>query len=330
MADLMESGVIDCAAYRAGVRVATLTLDEIPGALADSTIFVWLGLYEPSEELLEQVQSAFSLHDLAIEDAHRAHQRPKLERYGETLFVVLRTAHFAQPSEELELGETHVFAGPRFVVTVRHGSLKSHVGVRARCEREAESLARGPGYVLYSLVDFVVDQYFPVVECLEEKFDRIETDVFDGESNRETTAELYDFGRKLQAMRRAVAPLNDVLQRLERSEGVALVEGLQLYFRDAHDHLLRIQEMIDDLAEGTRSALAAHLSLLSVAQSDETKRLAAWAAIIAVPTMVAGVYGMNFRFMPELSWRFGYPLVVGGMIVVCLVLYRKFKQTGWL
>lgn len=325
-----EPGVIDCAAYRDGVRVTTLTVDEIPSALADSSLFVWLGLYEPDEELLDKVQSAFEFHDLAVEDAHRAHQRPKVDRYGDSLFIVLRTARFVSSAEDLELGETHIFLGPRSIVTVRHGSLTSHVGLRGRCESERDLLARGPSYVLYALLDFVVDQYFPVVEALEEQFDIIETDVFDGHSSRETTAELYNFSRKLQALRRAVSPLVDVVQRLERYEGALLPESMQVYFRDVHDHLLRILEMIDALAEMNRSALAAHLSLLSVAQSDENKRLAAWAAIIAVPTMVAGIYGMNFRFMPELDWRFGYPVVLGSMAVACLVLYRKFKQTGWL
>ncbi len=330
MSEAVERGIIDCAAYRDGVRVATLGIDGIPAALADPTLFVWLGLYEPDEALLDQVQVAFDFHDLAVEDAHRAHQRPKLDRYGNSLFVVLRTAHFAGPEDELELGETHLFVGPRYVVTVRHGSLKSHVGLRGRCESDSELLARGPGYVLYALLDFVVDQYFPVVEALEEQFDLIETDVFDGDSSRETTADLYDFSRKLQSLRRAVAPLVDVVQRLERFEGPLIPESMQVYFRDVHDHLLRIQEMVENLAEANRSALAAHLSLLSVAQSDETKRLAAWAAIIAVPTMVAGIYGMNFQFMPELGWRFGYPLVVGSMVLLCLVLYRQFKKSGWL
>lgn len=330
MSERPEAGVIDCAAYRDGVRVATLEVDAIPEALADPSLFLWLGLYEPDEALLDRVQSAFQLHDLAVEDAHRAHQRPKVDRYGDSLFIVLRTARFVDSQQDLELGETHLFVGPRYVVTVRHGSLTSHVGLRGRCEAESALLARGPAYVLYALFDFVVDQYFPVVEALEEQFDVIETDVFDGDSSRETTADLYNFSRKLQSLRRAVAPLLDVVQRLERFEGSLIPESMQVYFRDVHDHLLRILEMIDALAEANRSALAAHLSLLSVAQSDENKRLAAWAAIIAVPTMVAGIYGMNFRFMPELDWRLGYPAVLGSMAVTCWVLYRKFKQTGWL
>ncbi len=331
MTDTPEKrGVIDCASYRGGVRLATLSFGEIPAALADPSVFVWLGLYEPDEALLDEVQSVFSLHDLAVEDAHRAHQRPKLDRYGDSLFIVLRTAHFVGDPQQLEFGETHIFVGPRYVVTVRHGSLRSHVGLRGRCESERDHLALGPGYVLYALLDFIVDQFFPIVEELEEQFDRIELDVFDGDSSRQTTAEIYDFSRRLQTLRRAVYPLIDVLQRLERFEGPPLPESMQVYFRDVHDHLLRIQEMLEGLREMTRSALEAHLSLLSVAQSDETKRLAAWAAIIAVPTMVAGIYGMNFRFMPELTWKLGYPLILASMALACMVLYRQFKKSRWL
>ena len=323
-------GVINSIAYKGGRRVATLEIDEIPKALEDPEILVWLGLYEPDEELLERVQNAFGLHDLAVEDAHRAHQRPKLERYGESYFMVLRTAQFVGGSERLEFGETHVFAGRRYVVTVRHGSKKAHVGVRGRCEEEPECLALGPGYVLYALLDFVVDQYFPIVEELEAQFERIETDIFDGRSERETTKRIYDLRSDLVYLKRAVHPLIEICQRFEKLEGPLVPEEIRVYFRDVHDHVLKIHEMLDDLREMSASALEAHLSLLSIAQSDETKRLAAWAAIIAVPTMVAGIYGMNFKDMPELHWVWGYPVTLGGMAVACLLLYRAFKKSGWL
>ena len=323
-------GVVNSVAYREGVRLAGLEIEAIPAALADPELFVWLGLYEPDEPLLERVQAVFGLHDLAVEDAHRAHQRPKLERYGESVFLVLRTAHFVDGTDRLAFGETHVFAGPRYVVTVRHGSIKSHVGLRERCEASAANLALGPGFVLYSLIDFVVDQYFPIVEELENRFEAIETDVFDGRAERETTESIYDLRRDLLYLKRAVFPLLDVFQRLERLEDALVPEAIRLYIRDVHDHLVRIHEMIDGLREMSGSALDAHLSLLSIAQSDETKRLASWAAIIAVPTMVAGIYGMNFRHMPELESPLGYPVVVGAMALVCLVLYRQFKKSGWL
>lgn len=323
-------GVVNSVAYRRGVRVGTVAIEEVPALLADPDGFVWIGLYEPDEELLERVQAAFGLHDLAVEDAHRAHQRPKLERYGDSVFVVLRTAQFVGENGQLEFGETHVFAGPGYVVTVRHGSLRSHVGLRGACEAKPESLALGPGFVLYSLLDFVVDQYFPIVEALEDRFEAIETDVFDGRVERETTEKLYDLRRDLLWLRRAVHPLLDVCQRLEKLEDRLMPEPVRPYVMDVYDHLMRVHESIDGLREMSASALDAHLSLLSIAQSDETKRLAGWAAIIAVPTMVAGIYGMNFRHMPELESRWGYPGVVAAMAALCLVLYWRFKKSGWL
>ena len=323
-------GIINSVAYKNGVRVGDFSIEEIPKALEDPEAFVWLGLYEPDEALLERVQAAFHLHDLAIEDAHRAHQRPKLERYGDSIFVVLRTAQFVGGSERLEFGETHIFMGRRYVVTVRHGSKKAHVGVRGRCEAVPECLALGPGYVLYALMDFVVDQYFPIIEELESQFERIETDVFDGRSERETTKRIYDLRSDLVYLKRAIHPLIDVCQRIEKLEGSLVPEEIRVYFRDVLDHVLKIHAMLDDLGVMSASALEAHLSLLSIAQSDETKRLAAWAAIIAVPTMVAGIYGMNFKDMPELHWVWGYPTVLTGMGIACLFLYRAFKKSGWL
>ena len=323
------AGVINCAAYVDGRRAADVAVAEIPAAMADPRAFLWLGLYEPSEELLGEVQAAFGLHDLAIEDAHRAHQRPKLERYGDSLFVVLRTARLAADGR-LEFGETHVFVGERYVVTVRHGSLKSHVGVRTRCEEQPERLARGSSYVLYALMDFVVDQYFPLLEALEDRFESIEGEIFGGTYGRDTTARIYHLRRDLMLLERAATPLIDVCHRLERTEDPLVPQEARVYFRDVHDHLLRIQEMIDGLRELVGSALDAHLSLHGLSQNAETRRLAAWAAIIAVPTMVAGVYGMNFDNMPELGWSFGYPLVLGSMLLACLGLFRKFKRIGWL
>ncbi|MGE0640583.1 MAG: magnesium/cobalt transporter CorA [Thermoanaerobaculia bacterium] len=324
------SGIINCIAYREGRRVRALEIEEIAAALEDPEVFVWIGLYEPDEALLERVQGAFELHDLAIEDAHRAHQRPKLDRYGDSLFLVLRTAQFEGEGTRLEFGETHVFAGRRYVVTVRHGSRKAHLGVRDRCEAEPGDLALGPGYVLYSLLDFVVDQYFPILEQLEDQFERIEVDVFDGQSERETTKRIYDLRSDLVYLKRAVFPLIDVCQRLERLEGPLMPEEIRVYVHDVQDHLLKMHEMLENLREMSASALEAHFSLLTIAQGDETRRLASWAAIIAVPTMVAGIYGMNFRFMPELGWRLGYPFVLGGMALLCLLLYRAFKRSGWL
>lgn len=322
-------GVINSVAYREGRRERVLPIEEIPQALRDPQLFVWVGLHEPDEALLERVQAAFELHELAIEDAHRAHQRPKLERYGDSLFLVLRTAHL-EDGEKLAFGETHVFAGARFLVTVRHGSYRSHVGVRARCEADPDGLALGVPYVLHALLDFVVDQYFPVIEELEDRFEAIEQDVFDGRSERETTERLYEVRRDVVRLRRALEPLLDVCHRIQQRELPQLPESLRPYYRDVHDHILRLLERLGGMNELSRSALEAHLSLLSISQAEDTRRLAAWAAIIAVPTMVAGIYGMNFEHMPELRWQLGYPVVLGSMAVACLLLYRAFKRSGWL
>jgi magnesium transporter len=325
-----QGGVIACALYEGGARVADLEIEQVSRALAASPGFVWVGLYEPTDELLKRVQRHFGLHDLAVEDALHAHQRPKLELYDETLFVVLRTAQLAGESAELELGETHIFVGPRFVVSVRHGSLRSHVGVRARCEGTPHLLAKGPGYVLYSLMDFVVDQFFPVVDELEEQLERLEEEIFGSTFNRETTGRIYHLKRNLLALKRAVSPLIDVCNRLSRFDTATIPEDTRPYFRDVYDHAVRINDMVDNTRELLTTALEANLSLISVSQNEDTKRLAAWAAIIAVPTMIAGVYGMNFRHMPELDWWFGYPLSLGTMVAACGGLFIGFKRSGWL
>ncbi len=322
-------GIVNSVAYRKGRRERVLSIQEIPDALADPELFVWLGLYEPDEALLEQVQQAFQLHELAVEDAHRAHQRPKVERYGDSHFLVLRTVHLSETGE-LQFGETHVFSGERFLVTVRHGSYRSHLGVRARCEADPEGLALGVPFVIHALLDFVVDQYFPVLEQLEDRFEVLEEDVFDGHLERQTTERLYGLRRDVVGLRRALEPLLDVCRRLQQRELPQMPEELKPYYRDVQDHVLRLLERLASLGELARSALEAHLSLLSISQSEDTRKLAAWAAIIAVPTMVAGIYGMNFDHMPELRWHVGYPLVLMTMALACLLLYRAFKRSGWL
>jgi magnesium transporter len=323
-------GVINCAAYAGGRRVADLALDQLRDAVSGEDVFVWLGLYEPDTTTLQQVQRQFGLHELAIEDAFHAHQRPKLELYDDTLFAVLRTAQLVGEPRHIEFGETHVFVGRRFVVSVRHGSLRSHVDLRARCESTPHLLAKGPGFVLYALMDFVVDQYFPIVEALEEHLEELEEEIFGDRFSRETTGGIYQLKRDLLAIKRAVSPLIDVCNRLVRFDSVLIPEDTRPYFRDVYDHVVRINDMVDNTRELLTTALEANLSMISVSQNEDTKRLAAWAAIIAVPTMVAGIYGMNFRHMPELSWAAGYPVSLGVMALACLGLYRGFKRSGWL
>jgi magnesium transporter len=325
-----RSGVINCAAYAEGVRVQDVSIDEIDDVLRRGDRFVWIGLYEPSEELLKQVQAQFHLHDLAVEDAANAHQRPKLEQYENSLFIVLRTAQLTGDVRRIEFGETHVFVGSNYIVTVRHGSLRSHVGLRARCECTPQLLAKGPGYVLYALMDFIVDQYLPIVEALEAELLEIEEQVFAEERTGDTTARIYRLKRSLLSLRRTVSPLVDVCNRLMRFDAPHIPDDTRPYFRDVYDHVLRLNEIIDMQRELLTAALEANLSLLSVAQNEHMKRLSAWAAIIAVPTMIAGIYGMNFHNMPELTWIYGYPVSVALMMLACAGLYYGFKRSGWL
>jgi magnesium transporter len=327
--------VIDCAAYARGARASALTVDQIQGALACEDQFVWIGLYEPDQSLLRQVQQQFGLHDLAIEDAINAHQRPKIELYEDSVFVVLRTAQRVPATARLEFGETHVFLGRNYIVTVRHGSLRSHVGVRQRCEATPHLLAQGPGYVLYSLMDFIVDQYLPIVTQIEEEVQELEGVVLNDPAASDAaasdaTARIYLLKRDLVSLRRAVSPLADVCNRLFRFDIPHIPTDTRPYFRDVYDHIVRLNESIDAQRELLTSALEAHLSLMTVAQNEHMKRITAWAAMIAVPTMIAGIYGMNFKNMPELQWPHGYLFSLVSMVVACLGLYIGFKRSKWL
>ncbi|MEK7445001.1 MAG: magnesium/cobalt transporter CorA [candidate division NC10 bacterium] len=321
---------MSCAAYADGRRVAEVAIPDISEVLAQPDRFVWIGLHEPDEALLREVQQEFGLHDLAVEDAHRAHQRPKLERYGDSLFVALRTAQMDPATRRADFGETHIFVGPRYVVSVRHGASLSDAEVRGRCEATPQQLRKGPCYVLYALMDFIVDQYFPIVEALEEDLDALEEEIFGRTLDRETTARIYRLKRDLLEVKRAVSPLVDVCNRLTRFEDDLIPEDTRLYFRDIYDHAIRINEMVDTARELLTTAFEANLSLISVGQNESMKKLAAWAAIIAVPTLIAGVYGMNFQHMPELGWMLGYPAAMAAMLGTCVGLYVHFKRSGWL
>src|SRR4249919_220828 len=323
-------GIIDSAAYVQGLRVANVEIADISEEIKHEDRFVWVGLYEPDQKLLREIQEELGLHDLAIEDAHCAHQRPKLEQYENCLFVVLRTARLVGEPHHVEFGETHVFIGPRYVVSVRHGSLRSHIGLRARCEASQRLLAKGPSFVLYALMDFVVDQYFPILEALEEQVVELEEVIFGEKFIQETTSRIYHLKRELLSIKRAVWPLVDVCSRLMRFDLELVPADTKPYFRDVYDHAVRINEMVDTLRELLATALDANLSIISVSQNKDTKRLAAWAAIIAAPTAIAGIYGMNFQFMPELGWRYGYEATLGGMAMLCGALWVGFKRSGWL
>jgi magnesium transporter len=320
--------VIDCALYEGGRRIATIDLDEASPPDPGDGRFVWIGLHEPDEALLQKVQRRFGLHDLAIEDAHNAHQRAKLEIYGDSLFVVLRTVQLHEG--KVSFGETHIFAGRGYVVTVRHGSTTAYKEVRARCEHAPKMLQKGEDFVVYSVMDFVVDHYFPILHELEGEVDAIEETVFARSSGRIDIGRIYELRHDLLLMRRAIQPLQEVCSRIMRFDVPMIDADMHPYFRDVQDHIIRVVESIDNLRDLLNSALEANLLLASIQQNDVTKKLAAWAAILAVPTAIAGIYGMNFTHMPELDEPLAYPIVLAVIAGLCGWLYARFKLAGWL
>ena len=322
--------VVNCVAYSEGRRVAAGEVCDIGRALEEPGRVAWIGLHAPSAELLREVQREFRLHDLAVEDALHAHQRPKLEAYGDSLFVVVSTARMNPERRRIEFGETHFFVGRNFIVSVRHGPSLSYAGVRARCETTPQLLRKGPGFALYALMDSIVDQYFPVVDALAEDLEGLEEQIFGEKSTRETTAQIYRLKRQLLEVKRAVSPLIDICNRLMRFDLDLIPEDTRPYFRDVYDHVVRINEMVENTRELLTTALDANFSLISIAQNEVSKRFAGWAAIIAVPTLVAGIYGMNFKAMPELEWDYGYPFALGVTFGLAGLLYLLFKRSGWL
>jgi magnesium transporter len=330
-----QGTVIASAAYSNGRRVGDVALDDISDVVERPDSFVWIGLLEPDEPLLRKMQEEFGLHDLAIEDALSAHQRPKIERYEDSLFVVLRTAEIAErkPTEtcNVQYGEVHIFLGRNFILTVRHGYATSFTQVRTRVEALPELLKLGPAFALYAIMDFVVDQYFPIVDALGEELETLEQRVLSEPFNRTTTTQIYKIKRDLIGLKRVVAPVIEMSGRLQRFEDGDLIPiDARPYFRDVYDHTLRINEMIGSVQDLLGSALEAHLSLLSVSQSEDMRRLAAYAAIFAVATAIAGIYGMNFEHMPELRWQLGYPFALALIAGSCLWVYVIFKRAKWL
>jgi magnesium transporter len=323
-------GVVNCVAYSEGHRVANVEISQISEVLRDKDKFVWVGLHEPGEELLKRVQEEFGLHDLAIEDAHNAHQRPKLEAYGDTIFLVLRTAQMNNKEHRIDFGETHFFLGSKFIVNIRHGSSLSYREVRLRCESTPELLGKGPAFALYAVMDSIVDQYFPVIEALEQELLQVEEEIFGKKPTRGTTQRIYELKREVLEVKRVITPLIDICNRLMRFDIKLVPDDTRPYFRDVYDHALRINEMLDNTRDLVTAALEANFSLTSISQSEVSKKFAGWAAIIGVPTMIAGIYGMNFEAMPELHWHYSYPVVLIVTALICIVLYIFFKRSGWL
>ena len=321
--------VINCTWYGEDGTLRNLSLDSISDVLeASSRGFVWVGLYEPDDAVLDKVQAEFGLHDLAIEDTRKAHQRPKVETYGDSLFVVVHTAQVVE--ERIRYGETHAFLGPRYLVTVRHGASLSYAPVRARLEREHDLVAQGPSFCLYAVLDAVVDNYLPITDSFGDTLDSLEKDIFAENYRRRTVIRLYDLKRELNKMRLAVTPLQDALAQLQRNPVQLLNDDARLYLRDVQDHAARVNDAIDTLREMLGTALSVNLSLVTLAQGETVKQLGAWAALLAAPTLITSWYGMNFTHMPELAGRFAYPLLVLLVGAVCAVLYRLFKRSGWL
>lgn len=327
--DKLRGPVVNCVAYnRAGRRISDITIDAISDVLKEPDTFIWLGLHEPDEALLLKIQEEFDLHELAIEDAQHAHQRPKIEVYDDTLFVVVHTAQFV--CGKVEFGETHIFLGKRFLVTVRHGASLSYARARALCEQTPEMLALGPSFGLYAILDFIVDNYFPIVSSFEAELKELELRIFNEKFDRDTIERLYYLKRELVTLRLAVTPMHDILNQLKRFFPGLIHEDVRVYFRDVFDHAVRMSEATSTLGEMISAALQVNLAMVSVGQNEVTKRLAGWAAILAIPTTVGAVYGMNFEHMPELKWQYGYFTVVGITIVACSSLYWRLKKAGWL
>jgi magnesium transporter len=320
--------LINCVAYQEGRRLGEIDKHQISEYLAQSGSFVWVAIKDPSDAELAEMQEEFGLHELAVEDARHGHQRPKIEEYGDSLFVVLHTVELL--GEELNVGEMDVFVGKNYILTVRHHTERDFRDVRARCEREPELLRHGSGYVLYALMDAIVDRYFPVLDAIETRLEAIEEKLFTAESPRGNIEALYYVKQKLTSLKHATAPLLEYASKLFGGRVPQVCAGLGEYFRDIYDHLVRLNQSLDSARDTVSTAIQVNLALINVGESEVTKRLAAYAALVAVPTMIAGIYGMNFKLMPELNWAFGYPFAVGIMAALDAYLFLRFRKAGWL
>lgn len=321
--------IVDYAVYEGGHRVEdAIPLDELHERSQANHGFAWIGLFEPTAEEFDSVAGEFDLHPLAVEDAITAHQRPKVERYGDSLLFVLKTARWDVEADDVRFGEVLLFIGDDFIISVRHGELDLH-GIRRQLETQPDILECGPSAVLYAIVDSVVDGYEPVVEALDASISGIERDVFSG-SRRNPTERIFARKRDVLELYGAIVPLLEPVEILARAGFPQINPKMKPYFRDVHDHLLREYGRVQQLREVLTSILTANLTQASIRQNEDVRKISAWAAIIAVPTLITGVYGMNFDHMPELGWSFGYPAALALMATICGLLYWRFRKSGWL
>ena len=321
-------GVVACALYRDGQRLRDVAVEEIGALAGHENGIVWLGLHEPDEALLATIQGQLGLHELMIEDANQAHQRAKLDIYDNILFIVLRTAQLV--GKEIQFGETHLIVGKGFVVSIRHGASASYAEVRQRCERNPDLLRLGESAMMYAILDFVGDNYFPIIDEITEELEIIEDDLFSAMPAREKIERIYRLRAGLLKLRHAGSPMIEICNQQRRHDFPGRTGAIKPYLRDVHDHVLLVNEAIVDLRERLTAAFEASLLLSAARQNDIVKKLGSWAAILAVPTAVAGIYGMNFKYMPELEWWFGYPFALLLMLGICGTLYYCFKRAAWL
>ncbi len=321
--------IINCAVYENGRKRADIHADDISHWLQQPGCFVWVALQDPDAAELAQLQEEFDLHELAVEDARKGHQRPKMEEYGNTLFVVM---HLLDPSFQVDsaepVGELAVFAGPNFVLSVRTRCAQNFMAVRQRCEREPELLQHGAGFVLYALMDAAVDRYFPLLDDFETELEDVEEHIFTPGAARGNIERLYALKRRTGMLRHAVAPLLDVLGKLHGGRVPPVCAGVQEYFRDVHDHVTRIAGTTESVRDTIGTAIQVNLSMVTIEESETTKQLAAWAAIFAASTALAGIWGMNFEGMPELKWMYGYPIALSVILTTGVVLYWRFRKAG--
>jgi len=325
--------LINCVAYQDGRKLADIEKREISDYLKRPGCFVWVALREPSEGELDEMREEFDLHPLAVEDASHGHQRPKIEEYGDSLFCVMTITELT-PTDELRLGEMNVFVGRNYILSIRQGTERGFQEVRARCEREPDLLRYGSGYVLYALMDAVVDRYFPVLDSIEMELEAIESRLFEGAPEagvvRENIEALYFVKQKLTTLKHATGPLQEYAGKLYGGRVPQVCSGLGEYFRDIYDHLTRINQSIDSARDTVTTAIQVNLAMITIGETEVTKRLAAWAALIAVPTFISSLYGMNFKNMPELEWTFGYPLSLLVMASIDVYFWYRFRKAGWL